>query len=529
MWARPSLLFTIRKKEGNLIVFLTDLKYFCFQMDPETKTGKAYLQPHKAGKKWKPVWLSLFPPCSGGGRLEIQDMGVHNRPRKRLTAGQARTSLRPPGNVLLRAGAGGEHVAGVRRHHQPHGDRKLKVVQLSELISVLRLPPTLRPENMSAFCVETRDRTMVFAALKDDCVEWVEKLCPSTFQKGDGSGSTQIQMEENQIYASVDEASEFWVTVQRTDAASRCGLKGAYWLQVGREALLLRETEKKNTVREWPYELLRRYGKDKSTIKSKTSTVPLSNQNQEGEKVIVTRIGAHSPLPKIPDGTFMAAIVENKVRAQEKCTCPGRFGLFIRERVSAASSYHTDAPSTGTTHNSHCGAPLGGQSEAVYADPADCMQSVPKMPSATALYVDPACVLALKPPGLRESVTPINSSAQKPCFTTHQPESVYSEVYDKISLVQDTVTQRKGKCIPFADDEPIYAEPISKKEAVSHTNESKPDPYAHLYAQVCKTKPPFSLSSSCNTTPSCSASSSSLTDSMSTENDDIIYENLGII
>ncbi|XP_033976801.1 docking protein 1 [Trematomus bernacchii] len=514
-------------------------------MDPETKTGKAYLQPHKAGKKWKPVWLSLFPPCSGGGRLEIQDMG----------------------------GAGGEHVAGVRRHHQPHGDRKLKVVQLSELISVLRLPPNAEAcpmENMSAFCVETRDRTMVFAALKDDCVEWVEKLCPSTFQKGDGSGSTQIQMEENHIYASVDEASEFWVTVQRTDAASRCGLKGAYWLQVGREALLLRETEKKNTVREWPYELLRRYGKDKlaltieagrrcnsgpgtfsfetqqaekifsliqSTIKSKTSTVHLSNQNQEGEKVIVTRIGAHSPLPKIPDGTFMAAVVENKVRAQESKSAASEESAHAQGESVCSSESVSVQPAPITlmplplvpTHNSHCGAPLGGQSEAVYADPADCMQSVPKMPSATALYVDPACVLPLKPPGLRESVTPINSSAQKPCFTTHQPESVYSEVYDKIHLVQDTVTQRKGKCIPFASDEPIYAEPIRKKEAVSHTNESKPDPYAHLYAQVCKTKPPFRLSSSWNTTPSCSASSSSLTDSMSTENDDIIYENLGII
>ncbi|XP_010778711.1 docking protein 1-like, partial [Notothenia coriiceps] len=362
----------------------------------------------------------------------------------------------------------------------------------------------------------------------------------------------------------------FWVTVQRTDAAWRCGLKGAYWLQVGREALLLRETEKKNTVREWPYELLRRYGKDKlaltieagrrcnsgpgtfrfetqqaekifsliqSTIKSKTSTVPLSNRNQEGEKVIVTRIGAHSPLPKIPDGTFMAAIVENKVRAQESKSTASEGSAHAQGDLVCSSESLSVQPAPITlmplplvpTPNSHCGAPLGGQSEAVYADPADCMQSVPKMPSATALYVDPACVLPLKPPGLRESVTPINSSAQKPCFTTHQPESVYSEVYDKISLVQDTVTQRKGTRIPFADDEPIYAEPISKKEAVSHKNESQPDPYAHLYAQVCKTKTPFSLSSSCNTTPSCSVSSSSLTDSMSTENDDIIYENLGII
>lgn len=37
-------------------------------------------------------------------------------------------------------------------------------------------------ENMWAFCVETQDRTMVFAALRDDCADWVDKLCQSTFQ-----------------------------------------------------------------------------------------------------------------------------------------------------------------------------------------------------------------------------------------------------------------------------------------------------------------------------------------------------------
>lgn len=58
-------------------------------------------------------------------------------------------------------------------------------------------------------------------------------------------------------------ASEFLVVVQKTDAATRCNLQGAYWLQVGQEALLLRETQKKSLVREWPYEMLRRYGKDK--------------------------------------------------------------------------------------------------------------------------------------------------------------------------------------------------------------------------------------------------------------------------
>lgn len=37
-------------------------------------------------------------------------------------------------------------------------------------------------DNMSAFCIETQERTVVFAALKDDCVDWVEKLCDSTFK-----------------------------------------------------------------------------------------------------------------------------------------------------------------------------------------------------------------------------------------------------------------------------------------------------------------------------------------------------------
>ncbi|XP_044041676.1 docking protein 1 [Siniperca chuatsi] len=507
-------------------------------MDSQTKTGKVYLQPHKAGKRWKPVWMSLFPCSSSGvGRLEIQDMGG--------------------------GGAGGDHGTGVRKHHQSHEDRKLKVVRLSELISVLRLPPNAEAcpmENMSAFCVETQDRTMVFAALKDDCVEWVEKLCHSTFQRGGGSGSNQPHMEENQIYASADEASEFWVVVQRNDAATRCGLQGSYWLQVGREALLLRETQK-NIVREWPYELLRRYGKDKlaltieagrrcdsgpgtftfetqqaekifsliqSTIKRKTSTVSLGNQNQEGEKVIVANIQAHSPLPKIPD--MKSAALEESVHAQEDL-------VGSSECVSPQPAPITLMPlPLVPTHDSHSGGHLSCQSEAVYADPADCIKSVPKPQPTMALYVDPASVLPLKPPSSRESVTPPpNSSALHPCFNVDHPDSVYSEVYDKISPIQNkqTFTQSKGKTKCFADDEPIYSEPMSKEE-VSCKNESKPDPFAHLYAQVCRT-PPSSSPSSSKTIPSCSASSSSVTASISTTKatdqslDDVVYENLGVI
>lgn len=137
---------------------------------------------------------------------------------------------------------GGGDSVGMRRHHQHHLDRKMKVIRLSELLSVVRLPPnaeacpmvsvlsekwlvfvcwteqkrkTLKvflssmtrisrqkglnlreqprrmtksfclfclQDSMSAFCVETQERTMVFAAAKDDSVDWVEKLCHNTFK-----------------------------------------------------------------------------------------------------------------------------------------------------------------------------------------------------------------------------------------------------------------------------------------------------------------------------------------------------------
>ncbi|XP_077936249.1 uncharacterized protein dok1a isoform X2 [Gasterosteus aculeatus] len=488
--------------------------------------------------KWKPVWMSLFPSSSDGvGRLEIQDMG-------------------------------GDHVTGARRHYQPHVDRKLKVVPLSELISVLRLPPNAEAcpmENMSAFCVETRLRTMVFAALKEECVDWVEKLCRSALQRSVGSDSSQLQMEENQIYASADEASQFLVTVQKTDAATRCGLKGSYWLQVGREALLLRETQKKNIVREWSYELLRRYGKDtlaftieagrrcdsgpgtftfetpqaekifssiRATINQKSSTTSLGNPNQEGENVLAAKIQAHSPLPKIPDATGIAAILENKLRIKGKASAASQESA--QEDLAGSSESVSVQPAPITlmplplvpTYGSRSGGGLGGQSEAVYADPADCIQSVTKAKPSVAVYVDPAGVLPLKPPG-----TPCTDTlAPPPSDPSDHPDPVYSEVYDKISPVQieRTEIQRNEKIECVASDEPIYSEPMAKIDEVYLQKESKADPFAHLYAHVCRRTP---ASSSSNTLPTSSSSSTSLSTSMPTDPslDDVIYENLGII
>lgn len=56
---------------------------------------------------------------------------------------------------------------------------------------------------------------------------------------------------------------EFPVTLQQSEASVRCSLQGAYWLQVGEDMLILKDTDSKQRVMEWPYKLLRRYGKDK--------------------------------------------------------------------------------------------------------------------------------------------------------------------------------------------------------------------------------------------------------------------------
>lgn len=472
------------------------------------------------------MWLSLFPPSSSGaGRLEILDFGE--------------------------AAGGGDQ--GTRRHYQIHGERKVKVVRLSELISVLRLPPNAEacPEKTSAFCVETPDKTMVFAAQKEDAADWVDKLCLSTFQKEESSSSNQLHMEENQIYQSADVVPEFWIVVQKTEASTRCALQGAYWLEVGREALRLRETQKKNVVGEWPYELLRRYGKDKmaltieagrrcnsgpgtftfetqqaenifsliqSTIKRKTSSVKATSPSQDLEKVSIANIQANSPLPRIPDMTSMAAILENKLstlqrkpeeETQEESAPPAPITLMPLPSVPP--------------HNGSSGGPRAGQSDAIYADPVECLPSAIKPISTTALYVDPASVLPLKPPG--SAIAPLKPpSDPHPARQMELLDSEYAEVYDKVS------PDRSGKN-PLIDNarekqansEPIYTEPMSQKDKTPPKTEAKPDPFAHLYAQVCKTRRSPSPSSSPNTPRR--------TDNTTTKHpeDDVIYENLGVI
>ena len=56
---------------------------------------------------------------------------------------------------------------------------------------------------------------------------------------------------------------EFPVVVQRTEAATRCQLKGPYLLRLGQDAIQLSEPANPKALYTWPYCFLRKFGSDK--------------------------------------------------------------------------------------------------------------------------------------------------------------------------------------------------------------------------------------------------------------------------
>ncbi|XP_004079823.1 docking protein 1 [Oryzias latipes] len=217
-------------------------------MDTHVKEGQLYVQHQKFGKKWKKNWFVLYPASQNGiARLEFYD-----------------------------SHGSGSGSSGGSMSASNEKTRKLdkKIIRLSECISILpALTESCPKENMAAICVETIDKTHVFAAEKNTITEWMDTMCDIAFQGGCGSSSSNaadsnagpkdLQMADNLIYYSREEVNEFWVTVQRSEASERCGLSGNYWLKAESDVLILKEPKTKRRVLVWPYKLLRRYGRDR--------------------------------------------------------------------------------------------------------------------------------------------------------------------------------------------------------------------------------------------------------------------------
>uniref|UniRef100_A0A8D0CD90 Docking protein 1 n=1 Tax=Salvator merianae TaxID=96440 RepID=A0A8D0CD90_SALMN len=205
-------------------------------MDPPVKAGPLLLQQPPSGlrlgaKRWKKGWSVLYPASPHGvARLEFFDCKE-----------------------------GAERI-GTRRLDK-------KIVRLSDCVSVAPAPDCSPKEGLSAFRLETSERTYLFAAEPQESAAWVARLCEAAFLQGnpaaDNRGDHGVEMAVNSIYSTRGEAREFWVTVQKTEAAERCKLQGLYLLTASRDGLILGDPHSQQPLYTWPYRLLRRYGRDK--------------------------------------------------------------------------------------------------------------------------------------------------------------------------------------------------------------------------------------------------------------------------
>ncbi|XP_028833135.1 docking protein 1 isoform X1 [Denticeps clupeoides] len=393
-------------------------------MDTHVKRGEVYLQSKKHCEKWKRLWLVLYPASRRGvARLEMLDAD------------------------------GGDKLSVVRSRHP-----EKRVVRLADCVSVVQVPPHAEAcpkDNMAIFCVETEDRRLVFATERESCSDWVQKVCLIAFPVSSGDVQQKgLKMEENQIYASIREVSEFRVNIQPTEASARCSLRGMFWLEAGKDALLLRDPENRRCLLEWPYHLLRRYGRDKMMFsieagrRCESGPGSFTFETRQGDdifRLIESAVkeqkfrsmpgnGSRSPSP-LPNKHRISDLMEpprNSISDFGSTEClysdsmdSGRPGLShpVDDSVEIVYSEPIDAvklPHTAKRDNSPALSSTNPYDypESQYSHPVDCLCSYPDANDPT--YADP--IDLLKPP------VPITSHPNDVC------EPIYSEVLDHGSV-----------------------------------------------------------------------------------------------
>ncbi|XP_051487008.1 docking protein 3 [Apus apus] len=207
-------------------------------MERPVKDGILYVQHCKFGKRsWRKMRAQLFAASpSGVARMEKFDM-------------------RDDGMVLEKT--------SLRRCPR-------RVIRLSDCVSVGPASTESCPKATAAFYLTTTEKSYVLAAEQRD--EWITQLCQLAFQgakeMAQGNARTQpslaVPMEENSIYSSWQDLTEFLVLVVRTDAAARCSLHGHYLLSVLPQSLTLKDLQTRQSLLTWPYLFLRKFGQDQT-------------------------------------------------------------------------------------------------------------------------------------------------------------------------------------------------------------------------------------------------------------------------
>ncbi|XP_037383594.1 docking protein 1 isoform X3 [Talpa occidentalis] len=179
-------------------------------------------------------------------------------------------------------------------------------------------------------------------------------------------------MLENSLYSPTWEGSQFWVTVQRTEAAERCSLHGSYVLRVEAEKLTLLTMGAQSQILEpllsWPYTLLRRYGRDKVMF-----SFEAGRRCSSGPGTFTFQTA---------QGNDIFQAVETAIHRQKAQGKPGHGqDVVLRADSHGEVAEGKLASSTGPQE-------LLGSPPALYAEPLDSLR-IPPGPSQDSLYSDP--------------------------------------------------------------------------------------------------------------------------------------------
>ncbi|NWI63035.1 DOK3 protein, partial [Todus mexicanus] len=209
-------------------------------MERPVKDGILYVQHSKFGKRsWRKMRAQLFAASpSGVARMEKFD-------------------VRDDGTMLEKA--------SVRRCAR-------RVIRLSDCVSVGPAGTESCPKATTAFYLNTTEKSYVLAAEQRD--EWIAQLCQLAFQgakeMAQSSARTEpspaVPMEENALYSSWQDLTEFPVLVVQTDASARCGLHGHYVLLALPQSLTLKDAQSRQPLLTWPYAFLRKFGQDQTAF-----------------------------------------------------------------------------------------------------------------------------------------------------------------------------------------------------------------------------------------------------------------------
>ncbi|NXF40395.1 DOK3 protein, partial [Nyctibius bracteatus] len=209
-------------------------------MERPVKDGILYVQHCKFGKRsWRKMRAQLFAASpSGVARMEKFD-------------------VRDDGTALEKT--------SLRRCAR-------RVIRLSDCVSVGPSGIESCPKATAAFYLTTTEKSYVLAAEQRD--EWIAQLCQLAFQgakeTAQSSARTQpspaVPMEENSLYSSWQDLTEFPVLVVQTDASARCGLHGHYLLCALPQSLTLKDPQSRQPLLTWPYPFLRKFGQDQTVF-----------------------------------------------------------------------------------------------------------------------------------------------------------------------------------------------------------------------------------------------------------------------